>query len=1019
MAQSVVLKCRGLHTFPNALSELPEGALIEANNVVIDRESVVSPRRGFKLYGSVIDNVNSIQRAKQLIEYKGRILRHWGTTIDVDNGSGTFTTLSSDISEAESGIRIKSVESNGNLYFTTSSGVKKLSVSSASDLTTASITNAGLPKALNLYAEGFDDISGFLPTAHATAYRVVWVLKDNNQNLNFGAPSSRFIVRNDSGNIQNVTLTFPIPDGITTDHLYQIYRTTLITPTTTDPGDEMQLIYEDSPTSSEITNKLVTITDETPEDFLGVFLYTNPNSGEGILQANDLIPYCKDIASFRGSTFYANTKTRHRKFLTLLGTSSFSVNETGSITGNTVANPTVITSTGHNLTTGRTIKISGSDSTPSIDGEHTVTVIDADTFSIPVDVTIAGTSGIWVTTDKSKLIIESGLTTETYYFADAENASLKAIETFVGGTPAQNVDDTARSLVNVINTQSNGLVYAYYLSGDTDNDLPGKMLLEARTLNTDQFSLEVDDDSTSGTQFNPTLPDSSSGYSETSDNEVAQNRVYYSKTDQPESVPLLNYINVGAKDSHILRIIPLRDSLFVLKKDGIFRISGDSPGNFQVTLFDSSTNCKAGDTAAVLNNQIYMFADQGIATISDTGISVVSRPIENQLIPLMSPSYTNFESASFAFGYESDRSYLLFTVTDTTDTVATQCFRYNTFTNTWVMWDLTKTCGIVNTEDDKIYLGASDTPYIEIERKEFSRLDHADRESSITIPSGSVNDNTLSLGSLFDIEKGDVIVQTQYLTIGQFNRLLTKLDQDSGVADDDYFSTLGASAGADLLDKLNLLVAKLNADPGVADNDYTTSGSSVFATLQSDFNTIVTKLNNDAGVSFTNYRQSTGTVGWEVNVNTTDSFTQQITLGFAVPFVSGAATVYKKINSSVVWAPNHFGDPSLLKQIRESTILFENNAFTEASVSYATDLSPGFELISFEGEGSGTWGGFTWGDATWGGEGTAKPLRTYVPREKQRCRYINAKFEHSAAFEKYAVYGVSFTFEPTSPRAYR
>lgn len=66
------------------------------------------------------------------------------------------------------------------------------------------------------------------------------------------------------------------------------------------------------------------------------------------------------------------------------------------ITANTLANPTVVTSVGHGLVTGEVILISGSNSTPTIDGERVVTVIDPDTFSVPVNVTVAGTAGTFI-----------------------------------------------------------------------------------------------------------------------------------------------------------------------------------------------------------------------------------------------------------------------------------------------------------------------------------------------------------------------------------------------------------------------------------------------------------------------------------------------------------------------------------------------------------------------------------------------------------------------------------------------
>lgn len=69
----------------------------------------------------------------------------------------------------------------------------------------------------------------------------------------------------------------------------------------------------------------------------------------------------------------------------------------GVISAISKTNPGVVTSIGHGLNTGDTIVISNSDSNPTIDGERVVTVLSADTFSVPVNVaTTAGTTGNYV-----------------------------------------------------------------------------------------------------------------------------------------------------------------------------------------------------------------------------------------------------------------------------------------------------------------------------------------------------------------------------------------------------------------------------------------------------------------------------------------------------------------------------------------------------------------------------------------------------------------------------------------------
>jgi len=64
----------------------------------------------------------------------------------------------------------------------------------------------------------------------------------------------------------------------------------------------------------------------------------------------------------------------------------------GTITAISQASPTKVTC-GKNVPTGQQVTISGSNSTPLIDGTYTVTNFDANSFTIPVAVTVAGTTG--------------------------------------------------------------------------------------------------------------------------------------------------------------------------------------------------------------------------------------------------------------------------------------------------------------------------------------------------------------------------------------------------------------------------------------------------------------------------------------------------------------------------------------------------------------------------------------------------------------------------------------------------
>lgn len=268
-----------------------------------------------------------------------------------------------------------------------------------------------------------------------------------------------------------------------------------------------------------------------------------------------------------------------------------------------------------------------------------------------------------------------------------------------------------------------------------------------------------------------------------SDNEVRVNRIYYSKLQQPEAVPLLNTFDVGDSDKQILRIFPLRESLFVFKEDGIYRISGEA-APFTLTLFDSSCKLVAADTLALSNNVIYGYTKQGISGVTENGINTVSRPIDNIILSLNIPNYVNFTTASWGVGYESDNSYLFNTVTNYTDEVATVVYRFSTLTNSWTTYDKTNTCGLILSTDDKLYMGCGDDDILEQERKSFDRTDYSDHEiyQSLGVGSYIPDFSTMTLTDVSELVSGDVIYQNQNVSITDFNNLLLKLDLDGGVA---------------------------------------------------------------------------------------------------------------------------------------------------------------------------------------------------------------------------------------------
>lgn len=728
-------------------------------------------------------------------------------------------------------------------------------------------------------------------------------------------------------------------------------------------------------------------------------------------------------------------------------------------------------------------------------------------------------------------------------------------------SPAIAVDETARSLIRVINRNEGDSVYGFYLSGAFD--VPGKMVLEARNLEVeDQFFIVANNDNT-GESFNPDIsPDvqitsittgqnpvittdaphgmenldfvvigatdsqapidgvyqisyiSPTSFSidkfvsvagtkgsiirstnaVTSENDVRPNRVYYSKYSQPEAVPVSNYFDVGAEDKQILRIFPLRDSLFIFKEDGLYRVSGES-SPFTLDLFDSSFIVTAPDSVNVCNNVIFAWTTQGIQSLTESGGAVVSRPIDNLILKLGSVNYTNFKTATFGVGYESDNSFLVWTVSKTDDTVATVAYRFSTLTQTWTTYDISSTCGIVNSVDDKLYFGAGDTNFITQERKTFDRTDYADREISTTFANNFlVKPGVVKLNSVVGYVVGDVLTQDQTITTYEFNTFLEKLDFDPGVGDNDYLSTLKLIAGDNPRNKLLALATKLDADPNIVTNDFATSiadyngtitniedgdvtvitsiahnlttGRVILITgsdssplvngtfevtvidansfsiaaavkipgttgvwqtlgqnqqdLKNNYNLICRKLNLDTGVSFSNYRQIDNNTLNEAVIVGINIITRQITLNLALDFLVGDILIYKAIETAITYLPVTMGDPLNLKHIREATLMYEYRNLTGGSISFASDLMPELIEVPFKLAGNGIFGHDNFGEGHFGGQSNSAPMRTYIPRQCQRCRYLITRVLHKTAREDYRLLGVTLTGnESLSTRAYR
>ena len=505
------------------------------------------------------------------------------------------------------------------------------------------------------------------------SYRIVWSYEDSKNNLIVGEPSESLIVTRQLGQRPvNIDLVVTVPPEIynlvdTGAFKYEIYRSSRSANAASPPlGNEALVISDIVPFSSfGIRAKRFAVTDDVTDNERGKALYTNANQ-EGIEGANMRPPRALDIAAYREHLMFANAE--HQSILELQLNS---------------ADPKF-------LKEGDQFSIS-----PRGLSEHS--------------------------SDPDSVIFHASKRLEGLYLTDPDNPSLEARNYFKiveDDTDSVAIEETTKSLIRVINLYAIFPydIRAHYLS--TSIDKPGRFILtydhatEHRIFSV-QSNAGIGNPSSEPT-WNPSIRMSTQ-----SKVDPQRNALYFSKYREPEAVPALNFLRIGSDTEPILRIIPLRESLFVFKTDGIFRITGDNPRNLTVEPFDLTIKLLAPKSVVSLANMIICLTNQGIVSITDNGLRIESRPIEDTIQRIInSPDVVK----CFAVSYEADRKYIL-NLPNNQGEIEEQ-YVLNIITKGWTRWTLAAISGTV--WNDKLIL--ANGAKIRQERKTGSESDYQDED---------------------------------------------------------------------------------------------------------------------------------------------------------------------------------------------------------------------------------------------------------------------------------------------------
>jgi hypothetical protein len=752
MGVETSLSFKGLITSPNHLGAASEGALVEADNVVIRFPDILEPRRGLETAPQAPAEV----AVEQVAFFDDEVVTYGGDQFRI----GTGDALTGFFNPSDPDYRMKTSVGGQTFYAATDAGVIAIEETTTEIPRVSGIKAPVLPKATVVPDAASPEIPGFLENNKAVAYRVLYGFKDAHGQIHLGPASERVVVENTSGSRASVKLdvrmltapkdnpSSPSAGTLLSGLFIRVYRSPVCDVGTT-PLDLMQLASEVAVDPDTTTwTSTVSITDIASSLFVQaqVYLYSNSEQGE---QPNTPPPFAtSDIATWSQRMWFANTRLADSLTIQLLGVGGGgdpTLQATGLRQGDIVTitsplfDPTFLTAAATTDPVAQTFKVI---STGSPDENVTGTIKEL----------AECINGI-------RALNDSAFDLVAYVLPGPFDVAsqLAIVRNTVGATSSVGftvryapprlictVDPKILTQQTVTTT-----IPHHFVLGDVVRFQPPSYTAEVTTIvsgtQVKVTPIGADIPITANrvqraygeTVWNPDLTTP-----QTSENSAEASRVYYSKPLEYEAVPLLHFIDVGVKGKPIRRIVPQRDRLLVFKDEGTYAIFGDFP--FAVQLVDDTVQIIAPDSAVAVGSTVFALMDDGVMAITEGSIQPVSEPIDYTLMPYLSSTYRAVTQTAFGVAYESQKLYALFmpelesTPEYSTADYGAKAYVYGLLGNAWTTWSYADVpygllCGRVDPVSDQAYYGTapfegepSNVPSLLREKNTSTRFDYVD-----------------------------------------------------------------------------------------------------------------------------------------------------------------------------------------------------------------------------------------------------------------------------------------------------
>lgn len=696
----------GLYTDPGPFSAAPEGALVEAQNVVIQRDGLLEPRPSLIM--------TSVTGASQPIINHGHYIEDVGNFIWYTNGaSWEIIRAETDVITGPSDFTFGQINSEyvkGRLLFTSNEGVCEMPQESGDTIAyRAGLPRISIPPATTAYGSA---TTNWLPIGSSVAYRFVLARRRADGILMLSPPTGRLLVRNSSGtdmypilfNTTNYSYNPYDVDSVFDalvpgDEIY-IYRSPKVASLVDDPSDEMKLrgiLTISSGAVDQFADKL------DDDEWSGPPLYTN-STQDGILQANERPGYARDIALYNGMTLYGGAVFPHRIVLTIKNMGQEFPDPSQALCSKNDYLAPVVGATSLGVA-----KITGLSSTELEyifvgqvvqTANNTIKPGDASTH-FPAGTYVTAKGATSVTTSAAALVTD--VTADLYFFDWIEvtdNDSGESLKLYASIWNGGYWD-------NAFQTQDYNFGTEIYLGGYQDldrayNNSPDRptdiichtsgssqfvgctVIFERASLLATDFTVK----STKPLAFDRYV-DTVTGVASSQDGNGA--RLAISKTDIPDAVPLLNYIDIGDLSSDIIRVIPAQNTCLVFKEDGIYQVFGNDPSSLSVEQLDAMVrpvpSQYAGQWFTKQGSTIFMGSTLGPMAVTDSGATPIGGPIMETLIELFGQGFSQTESQNYyiSCGSSPDMPYILFSYCNIS-TEEWNTFVFNANNGTWTTW---------------------------------------------------------------------------------------------------------------------------------------------------------------------------------------------------------------------------------------------------------------------------------------------------------------------------------------------